>query len=1100
MPPPTPWHHTVRLKSELRSGELSLAEFAADLHEVVTQAGRRPIYEDPSKFFALTYPTHALRELVREIAARLAGRSPKAVRQLEMTYGGGKTHTLITLHHLFHDPDSLPDLPAVREFREHADSPFSRATTAALCFDKIDVEKGIEGTRGPNGETRTLKHPWSVLAFQLAGSDGLRILHADDLDEERDTPPAEPLIVKLIERQQRNGTATLVLLDEVMMYARSRAVGGGDWAAHLRNFFQYLTQAVAKVDRAAIVASLLATDPVQQNDPLGKEVLRELSNIFRRQSEEGVQPVQKEDVAEVLARRFFEPESVRDRGSYRPHVIGVVKGIARLDETTRKARKEAEKRFLDSFPFHPDLTDVFYSRWTQIEGFQRTRGILRTLATALRDAEPWDRSPVVGPAVLLAEPGATTVSEAIKELAKPATRDSVEGRRTEWVPLLEAELAKAREIQDEYPALAPTREVEQAVVAVFLHSQPVGSKANTPELLRLAGGSAPDAIELEKGLRRWRDTSWFLDDSDIDDDSDEFGGEERLPMSWRLGNAPNLKQMHDEACRNRVTDAMVEDRLEELIRKTKSLTAGAPPAGARVHLLPKSPKDVPDNGEFRYLVLGPAAVSASGKPNRTAQAFLDHTTGPHRPRVYRNAVVAAVPSREGLEAARVRVRGLLGWEDVASQLQRQTVDPLRDERLRRRVASARREIPGIIRQAYGIVVTVDEANQIHAFKLPASGEPLFAEVKAHRKARMKDTPVNAEALVPDGPYDLWREGEEARFANQLSESFARYPYLPKVLRPKLVTETVLAGVRQGFFVARLARRDGTARTWWREAVDTVAAEDPSLEIVLPGKARLATLNPSLLAPGKLPDLWEPAGDDGSQALPVAKLLEYFAGDHVATIPQEGYDEYASIPACEPDTVLEAVRAAVEHGTVWLTNPPATSWKESVPLGALNENAVLRPPPEACTPQDLTQESVPAAWRKDRTTGLALTQALSQQRAVPVPWGLVRDGIGAAVNGRWLVLTDASAPVRSAYDQAARVVLERPREEPPPPSPSAPETAILDVSQLQDLAERGGELLAAVGGAELSFRVGVGLKGEVTERTREGVDAILAEVSDDLKAT
>lgn len=1097
---PTPWHHIVRLKPELRSGELTLAEFAADLHEVVTQAGRRPIYEDPAKFFALTYPTHSLRELARDIAARLAGHSPKAVRQLEMTYGGGKTHTLIALHHLFHDPDALPDLPAVREFREHADSPLSRASTAALCFDKIDVEKGIEGVRGPNGETRTLKHPWSVLAFQLAGADGLRILHADDLDEERDTPPAEPLLVKLIELQQRDGSATLILLDEVMMYARSRAVGGGDWVAHLKNFFQYLTQAVARIDRAAVVASLLATEPDRQNDPVGKEILRDLANIFRRQSEEGVQPVQKEDVAEVLARRFFEPESIRDRGAYKPHVIGIVKGIAKLDETTGKARKEAEKRFLDSFPFHPDLTDVFYSRWTQIEGFQRTRGILRTLATALRDAEPWDSSPLVGPAVLLGKPGAATVSEAIRELAKPATMDSVEGKRTEWVPLLEAELAKAREIQEECSSLSPAREVEQAVVAVFLHSQPAGSKAHTPELLRLVGGSAPDAIELEKGLRRWRDTSWFLDDDDIGDDPDDYGGQRQLPRSWRLGNAPNLKQMHDEACRDRVTDGMVEDRLEDAIRKTKALTSGASAAGARVHLLPKSPRDVPDNGEFRYVILGPAAVSASGKPGRTARAFLDHTTGSHKPRVYRNAVVAAVPSREGLDAARIRVRGLLGWQDVAAQLQRQAVDPIRGERLRRQIARATQEIPSIVRQAYGIVVTVNEANQVHAFKLPASGRPLFEEIKAHRKARITDTPVNAEALLPDGPYDLWREGEESRFANQLAESFARYPHLPKVLRPKLVTDTVFAGVRQGLFVALLSRPDGTMRTWWRESVEPVAAEEIALEIVLPGKARLARLSPELLAPGELPDLWEQAGDGDGQRLGVAKLLKYFAGDHVATIPQEGYDEYVSIPACDTASVLDAVREAVERGIVWMTNPPATSWKETVPAGALNETAILHPPPEVCTPQDLTRESVPAAWHGNRTNGLALTQALSQQRSVAIPWGLVREGIGAAVNGRWLVLADASAPVQSSFDQAGGVVLERPKDAgPPPPPPTGPDSATLDASQLQDLAESAGELLAAVGGAELSFRVGVSLKGDVADKARERVDAILAEVADDLKS-
>ena len=155
--------------------------------------GRRPVYEDPEKFFALTYPTHALRELVKDVAERLAGRSDKTVRQLELTYGGGKTHTLITLYHLFRDPSGLPDLPAVREFREHVGADLPAAFTAALCFDKIDAERGIEDVRGPDGETRALRHPWSdpVLAFQLAGADGLRALHADGTDAERETPPAK---------------------------------------------------------------------------------------------------------------------------------------------------------------------------------------------------------------------------------------------------------------------------------------------------------------------------------------------------------------------------------------------------------------------------------------------------------------------------------------------------------------------------------------------------------------------------------------------------------------------------------------------------------------------------------------------------------------------------------------------------------------------------------------------------------------------------------------------------------------------------------------------------------------------------------------------
>ena len=53
-----------------------------------------------------------------------------------------------------------------------------------------------------------------------------------------------------------------------------------------------------------MVASLLATDP-RKSDELGKELIQELYAIFRREKEEGIQPVEKQDVAEVLRRRFF---------------------------------------------------------------------------------------------------------------------------------------------------------------------------------------------------------------------------------------------------------------------------------------------------------------------------------------------------------------------------------------------------------------------------------------------------------------------------------------------------------------------------------------------------------------------------------------------------------------------------------------------------------------------------------------------------------------------------------------------------------------------------------------------------------------------------
>ena len=106
-----------------------------------------------------------------------------------------------------------------------------------------------------------------------------------------------------------------------------------------------------------------------------------------------------------------------------------------------------------------------------------------------------------------------------------------------------------------------------------------------------------------------------------------------------------------------------------------------------------------------------------------------------------------------------------------------------------------------------------------------------------------------------------------------------------------------------------------------------------------------------------------------------------------------------------------------------------------------------------------------------------------------------------MNARWLVLTDASAPVDSGYDKAAQVVLERPKKAPPPAPPVGGQhpPAVLDVSQLQDLAESAPMLLAAVGGAELRFQVGVSVEGDVSDEVRAKVDVTLSEVSEDLKS-
>src|SRR5574338_454915 len=740
--PWTPWHEVVHLRDDLRSGELPLASFAADLYDV-TMGRARPIYQQPAEFFALTYPTFNLRELAKDVVQRLAGRNEKVIRQLELTYGGGKTHTLITLYHLVREPEALPDLPSVKEFIEHCGMTPPKTRVAVLSFDKLDVEKGME-VRAPSGETRWLRNPWSVVAFQIAGTQGLELLHPQGKAEERESAPAQNLLETLLRKPADDGLATLVLLDEVLMYAREKVGLDEVWRGRLVNFFQYLTQAAVSVDRCAVVASLLATDPAKA-DRLGKEIVKDLYAIFQREREEGVQPVLKEDVAEVLRRRFFTPASIRDREKFRAPVVAALQGVSALDEATKKDGKRAEERFLASYPFHPDLTEVFYTKWTQLEGFQRTRGILRTFALALRDAERWDQSPLVGSNVLLGEPGRAGISEAARELTTVAATEEYEGKRQEWSAILLGELEKVREIQTQEIPTLRHRELEQAVVATFLHSQPIGQRALLRDLLVLLGASRPDKIDLEKGLVRWAEVSWFLDEAFVEDT--QTGAGHAVPKAWRLGSKPNLRQMHHDACQ-RISPELIETDLLDLTSKEKSLTAGASATGAKVHSLPVQPRDIPDDGEFRYAVLGPKASSESGKPSPEAARFLHETTSPDRPRVNRNAIVLACPARDGLEIGRRRIREWRGWQEVQHLLAGQEIDPVRSAALSAYLRESQRRIAEAIQQAYCIVVTLSEKGEPQAFKLSVEDAPLFQQIKNDPRARIQETAITAEALLP----------------------------------------------------------------------------------------------------------------------------------------------------------------------------------------------------------------------------------------------------------------------------------------------------------------------------------------------------------------
>jgi hypothetical protein len=566
--------------------------------------------------------------------------------------------------------------------------------------------------------------------------------------------------------------------------------------------------------------------------------------------------------------------------------------------------------------------------------------------------------------------------------------------------------------------------------------------------------------------------------------------------------------MHHDAC-IRVLGDLIDAKLLTEVQKQKALTAGARDAGAKVHVLPERPKDIEDDGEFHFAVLGPKAVSSSGSPSAEAKRFLDETTAADRPRVYRNAVVLAVPSREGLEVARIRIRDYLAWEEVQHQLKDQELDPLRAGMLVASIEAAKKKVSEAVLLMYGVVVTVSDKNEAQAFKVTVDpAEPLFGQIvrDKEKRARIQETPVEAEALLPDGPFNLWRTGETSRRVKDLVGAFAQFPHLPKMLRRKEILDTLMQGAREGFFVLRCMAPDRTARTFWRQEPGEDALRDPSLEVVLLEAAEVASLPPSLLVLQALPGLW--AGDE----LSVGALLSYFAGGHVVQVPRQGYEEPVVIPKSERAVVEKAIEQGVQAGQLWLVAGQASLWSESVPPGVISDDARLRPPPAAIPVAAVLPDQLTDAWRDGATTAADVASGLSVKAGRTLPWPCVRAAIDSALRARVLERAVDSGPWPCEFAGASAVRLCLPGKTPavqppvvvPPAIQKRPGVVVAEAdlkpAQVQDLAEQVGELAKVAVGYEIKmrFRMEVGGAKSPPADLVERLNKILAEVAKELE--
>jgi uncharacterized protein DUF499 len=379
-----PWYAVATPHEDIRKGRLDEAIFAANIWAVVD--GTAPdIYLDAEQFFRKTYLTTGLVKMLTRVAEALAGAKDAGDRivSLQTAFGGGKTHTLVALWHLARNAEVLRRAPACEAMRLAIGVELPKNARPVAVFTNRTCD-ATQGRRTPDGtHTRTL---WGEIAWQLGG----RPLYEKVRPNDERLSATQGLFAEIL----RSTAPCLILLDEIADYCVGAAavpVGETTLADQTISFIQELTEAVQQVPGAIVVATLPASKLEVAQSEKGQEAFVTLEKRFYRLGAD-VKPIADEEIYEVVRTRLFESVTSADRTDLPAKVADAYQAMYREHEreVPSEVLKASYRDDLErAYPFHPALIDALYKRWGSHPDFQRTRGVLRLLATIVGDL--WNR-------------------------------------------------------------------------------------------------------------------------------------------------------------------------------------------------------------------------------------------------------------------------------------------------------------------------------------------------------------------------------------------------------------------------------------------------------------------------------------------------------------------------------------------------------------------------------------------------------------------------------------------------------------------------------------------------------------------------------------
>jgi hypothetical protein len=803
-----PWFRVVVPHLDIKQGRLDESVFAANLAEVAMGNGRE-IYSNPGVFFSKTFFTNGLKNVAKTVLKGLNGKedAENRVISLQTGFGGGKTHTLISLYHLSKWGKNAINSTYTKELLAYTGLPeFDSANIAVFTNTTNDPANGRQAEEGVHIQTI-----WGELAYQLGGKEAYEIIRKND----------EGLIAPagLFKQVLAKCKPALILIDELADYcvkASARKAGNSSLADQTISFMQELTEAVSGTNNCVAVITLPASVQEVGNTPEAQSILGSLQQRVSRVGAD-TQPVADEEIYEVIRRRLFEDigdqktiESIADR-----YMSMYQEYWSELPPNANKS--EYKQKIIKAYPFHPELIDVFRIRWASHHDFQRTRGVLRLLAAIVSDL--WKRQQSLPGGNAMIHTGVVNFAnlDALSGQLKKLYGNGYDSVISADVAGSSSNSFKIDDKKKEYGDWYLTKSIASVVLMNSFGTEGTNKGISVPELkLNLLVPHGFNHNSVNGALDELESNAYYL----------YYAQSSSSGKRYWFHTKPNINILINQAKGDVKQADISAEIINRLNQKSRNING--------FNVLVNPAEDIPEQMKPTLLILSPFYLANPNGLNGKTLPLIEKiaTKKGNSERIYRNTMLFLVCSELGIGKLQSDVREFLACHKISSQYNNQLEQEQRSD-LRKRQEDASKSTEASIVASYSIVTKYSVKNgpevlQIRQFKDSIDNQVNINIIDALKEEEWLLESVGLSTLKKN---NLLPTPEHSIKAKDVYEAFLRFDDKPMITGPEAVSKSIQKYCTNGEYC--IATGDGTnyTRFFFQESVPFFDVSDVTYWLV-----------------------------------------------------------------------------------------------------------------------------------------------------------------------------------------------------------------------------------------------------------------------------